>query len=105
LKTIDAAIDNYRLDRANENHESASRSWKTYQYPADGFIAAFPSTPKVSSPQVGPLNLRTYVSVVNETTVLFVTVTKGSIGSGRDLDEMLRGAENTALQNTFEVDP
>ena len=84
---------------AFDNHGSIS-IWKTYQYPVDGFSAAFPSTPKVSSTQVGPLNLRTYVNVVSETTVLFVTVSKGSIAARRDLDEMLKGAENVALQNT-----
>jgi hypothetical protein len=84
---------------AFDNHGSIS-IWKTYQYPADGFSAAFPSTPKVSSTQVGPLNLRTYVNVVSDTTVLFVTVSKGSIAAGRDLDEMLKGAENAVLQNT-----
>jgi len=94
-----AVISNHKPNMAFDNHGSIS-IWKTYRYPADGFSAAFPSTPKVSSTQVGPLNMRTYVSVVSDTTVLFVIVSKNGDFKGRDLDEMLKGAENAALQNT-----
>jgi hypothetical protein len=84
---------------AFDNHGSIS-IWKTYRYPADGFSAAFPSTPKVSSWQVGPLKQRTYVSVVSDTTMLFVFVSNADDFKGRDPDEMLKRAENAVLEST-----
>jgi hypothetical protein len=78
--------------------------WKTYTYPADGFSAAYPSSPEVQKKDIptdaGSFELRSYL-VQDGATALFIGVCDyGSKATGKDPDSLLQGAKDGALKNS-----
>jgi hypothetical protein len=77
--------------------------WQTYSYPADGFRAAFPSEPKLSTQnvdtQAGTFALRDYLVDMGSTALYIGVCDYGSGMSGRDPKTVLDGAQSGAIEN------
>ena len=77
--------------------------WKSYSYPADGFIASYPSEPQMSKKDVptdkGSFELRAYL-VEDGNAALYVGVCDyGSAIADRSSDTVLNGAQEGAIGN------
>jgi hypothetical protein len=77
--------------------------WKTYSYPADGFIAVFPFEPSMQKKNVptdkGTFELRAYLAE-DSSSALFVGVCDyGSAVADKTTDQVLNGAQQGAIEN------
>lgn len=83
--------------------ELAPPGWKSYSYPSEGFRAAFPSEPKMSSQNVntaaGAFELRDYLVDLGSTALYIGVCDYGSSMSGRDPQTVLDGAQSGAITN------
>ena len=77
--------------------------WKSYSYPADGFIASYPSEPQMSKRDVptdaGSFELRAYLVEDGEAALYVGVCDYGSAVSGRNPDTVLQGAKTGAIGN------
>jgi hypothetical protein len=79
---------------------------KSYDYPADGFRASFPSKPEFSKDNIpeGQLTfeLRSYTVAepISGATLMIAATDFGNNLDGKDPDAVLHGAENGALANS-----
>lgn len=81
-----------------------AQDWKTYNYPADGFSAAYPAEPEVTKKDVptsaGAFELRSYMTRDNDVALYIGVCDYGTAISGADPDKQLQGAKNGALTNS-----
>lgn len=81
-----------------------SSSWKTYDYPADGFSVSLPSAPTVQEQSVptaaGNFKLRMYLSDDAPAGMMIGVSDFGSIVAGKNPDDLLQGGKEGALKNT-----
>jgi len=81
-----------------------AQDWQTFKYPADGFSAEFPSEPQQESKQIdaasGTVELHSYLFDLDHVALYVGVCDYGSQASGTDVDEMLEGAKNGALENS-----
>jgi hypothetical protein len=77
--------------------------WQTYPYPADGFKAAFPSEPKLSTQnvdtQAGTFELRAYLVDMGATALYIGVCDYGDGMKDRDPQTVLEGAQGGAVNN------
>ena len=77
--------------------------WKSYSYPADGFIASYPSEPQMSKKDVptdkGSFELRAYLTEDGEAALFVGVCDYGSAISDRTSDQVLDGAQKGAIDN------
>jgi hypothetical protein len=77
--------------------------WKPFAYPADGFSAAFPSTPVAGkqsvSMEAGTVELRTYSAEDSSTELIAAVCDYGATAQGKDPDAILDDAEKGAVRN------
>ena len=78
--------------------------WKTYNYPADGFSAAFPSKPAQTTKNVGTdtgtYELHSYLAVDGQTALYIGVCDYGAKPSTDDPNTLLEGAKDGALKNS-----
>ena len=80
------------------------QKWKTYNYPADGFLAAFPVEPELEKKDVptaaGSYELRSYTAQSGPTELFIGVCDYGSQAVGKTPENLLEGAKNGALANS-----
>ena len=78
--------------------------WKPYSYPADGFQASYPSAPEITRTEIptdaGSFQLHTYIAEAGGAALFIGVCDYGPKTEGKDLQELLQGAKNGALQNS-----
>jgi len=83
---------------------ASAQSLTQYQYPSDGFRAAFPSEPKVAKRDVptdaGTFELRSYIAEPGQAAFFIGVCDYGSQFAGSDTAKMLQGAKDGALKNS-----
>ena len=79
------------------------QEWKTYNYPADGFRASYPSLPEAKieevPTEVGAFQLHTYVAQVLPVALFIGVCDYGAQGAKSDPAGLLEGAKNGAVAN------
>jgi len=77
--------------------------WKSYSYPTDGFIAAFPFQPDIQKKNVptdaGTFELRSYLATEGSAAMFVGVCDYGATAAGKDPDSVLNGAQKGAIAN------
>jgi glucose/arabinose dehydrogenase len=80
-----------------------TQEWKTYSYPADGFSVSLPLEPMMQKKDVptekGSFEMHAYLVQETESALVVMACNYGDAITGREVDSVLRGAQEGAISN------